>query len=240
MQARRKPFRVESMDRAAGLVNVHTYGHHYAHDEIMSELRLLRALVKPSEQVTQQMIEAYKAQIAEAAKLKGELDLIQDAITRTKREIATVHVTGFEGPEMARVTNELDAIVGGTESATDAILSNAEEIDQLASTLAPRLKDEQNQQLVQDMQERVIKIFEACNFQDLTGQRITKIVRALKFVEERLDRMIGVWGGLDAFKELAGEQRHERAPGERALLNGPRLADDAGHVTQEDIDALFN
>jgi chemotaxis protein CheZ len=61
-----------------------------------------------------------------------------------------------------------------------------------------------------------------------------------KFVEERLDRMIGVWGGLDAFKELAGEQRHERLPGERALLNGPRLADDAGHVTQDDIDALFN
>ena len=142
----------------------------------MSELRALRTLVKPSEQVTQQMIDAYKAQIAEAAKLKGELDLIQDAIIRTKQEIATVHVTGFEGPEMARVTNELDAIVGGTESATDTILSNAEEIDQLAATLAARLKDEQNQQLVQDMQERVIKIFEACNFQDLTGQRITKVV----------------------------------------------------------------
>src|ERR1044072_6109019 len=107
MQARRKPFRVESMDRVTGRVNVHTYGHHSAHDEIMSELRALRTLVKPSEQVTQQMIDAYKAQIAEAAKLKSELDLIQDAITRTKQEIATVHVTGFEGPQMARVTNEL-------------------------------------------------------------------------------------------------------------------------------------
>ena len=55
-----------------------------------------------------------------------------------------MHVTGFEGPEMVRVTNELDAIVGGTETATDTILSSAEEIDQLASTLAARLKDEQN------------------------------------------------------------------------------------------------
>ena len=88
--------------------------------------------------------------------------------------------------------------------------------------------------------DRTVALYEACNFQDLTGQRITKIVGVLKFVEERLDRMIGVWGGLDAFKELAGEQRHERAPGERALLNGPRLADDVGHVTQDDIDALFN
>ena len=238
MQARRKPFRVESMDRAAGRVNVHSYAHHYAHDEIMSELRLLRALVKPSEQVTQQMIEAYGAQIAEAAKLKGELDLIQDAITRTKREIATVHVTGFEGPEMARVTNELDAIVGGTESATDTILSNAEEIDQLASTLAARLKDEQNQQLVQDMQERVIKIFEACNFQDLTGQRITKVVGTLKFIETHIVRMMEIWGGLDAFKDIEAETIAQRQGGAR-LLNGPKIAGEAGHASQDDIDALF-
>ena len=238
MQARRKLFRVESMDRAAGRVNLHSYGHHVAHDEIMSELRSLRALVKPSEQVTQQMIESYKAQIAEAAKLKGELDLIQDAITRTKREIATVHVTGFEGPEMARVTNELDAIVGGTESATDAILSNAEEIDQLASTLAPRLKDEQNQQLVQDMQERVIKIFEACNFQDLTGQRITKVVGTLKFIETHIVRMMEIWGGLDAFKDIEAETIAQRQ-GDARLLNGPKIAGEAGHASQDDIDAMF-
>jgi chemotaxis protein CheZ len=238
MQARRKPFRVESMDRAAGRVNLHSYGHHVAHDEIMSELRSLRALVKPSEQVTQQMIEAYKAQIAEAAKLKHELDLIQDAIIRTKQEIATVHVTGFEGPEMARVTNELDAIVGGTESATDAILSNAEEIDQLASTLAPRLKDEQNQQLVQDMQERVIKIFEACNFQDLTGQRITKVVATLKFIETHIVRMMEIWGGLDAFKDIQAEAIAEREDDAR-LLNGPKLDGEGGHASQDDIDSLF-
>jgi chemotaxis protein CheZ len=238
MQARRKPFRVESMDRVAGRVNVHSYGHHHAHDEIMSELRSLRALVMPSEQVTQQMIEAYKAQIAEAAKLKGELDLIQDAIIRTKQEIATVHVTGFEGPEMVRVTNELDAIVGGTESATDTILSNAEEIDQLASTLAPRLKDEQNQQLVQDMQERVIKIFEACNFQDLTGQRITKVVGTLKFIETHIVRMMEIWGGLDAFKGIEAETIAQRQ-GDARLLNGPRIAGEGGHASQDDIDAMF-
>jgi len=238
MQARRKPFRVESMDRAAGRVNLHSYGHHHAHDEIMSELRSLRALVKPSEQVTQQMIEAYKAQIAEAAKLKGELDLIQDAIIRTKQEIATVHVTGFEGPEMARVTNELDAIVGGTESATDTILSNAEEIDQLASTLAARLKDEQNQQLVQDMQERVIKIFEACNFQDLTGQRITKVVGTLKFIETHIVRMMEIWGGLDAFKGIEAETIAQRQ-GDARLLNGPKIAGEGGHASQDDIDAMF-
>ncbi len=236
MQARRKVFRVEAMERARP-VEGHANGH--AHDEIMTELRAMRALIKPSEQVTQQMIDAYKAQIAEASKLKGELDLISDAINQTKQEIATVHITGFEGPEMARVTNELDAIVGGTENATETILSNAEEIDQMAATLQARLKDEQDHALVADMQERVIKIFEACNFQDLTGQRITKVVATLKFIETHIVRMMEIWGGLDAFKGIEAEQIATRE-GDAALLNGPKVEGEIGHASQDDIDALFS
>jgi chemotaxis protein CheZ len=84
-----------------------------------------------------------------------------------------------------------------------------------------------------------VVMFEACNFQDLTGQRINKIVNVLKFVEERLDKMIGVWGGLDAFKDLV-DQESAALNGEDDLLNGPKLEDDEGHVAQNDIDALFD
>jgi chemotaxis protein CheZ len=233
----RRQFRIETM--RARSANGHANGHpHSHHHEIMDELRALRSLVKPAEQVTAQMIDAYKAQIAEAAKLKGELDLIYDAINRTKQEIAAVHLTGFQGPEMARVTNELDAIVGGTENATEQILTNAEEIDQLAATLAPRLKNDQNAALIADVQERVIKIFEACNFQDLTGQRITKVVSTLKFIETHILRMMEIWGGLDAFKDIEAEKM-EKPKGDAGLLNGPRIEGEAGHASQDDIDALF-
>jgi chemotaxis protein CheZ len=240
MQARRRAFRVETMG-LSGYANGHLNGdaHAHHHDEIMTELRALRSLVKPAEQVSTQMIDAYKSQIAEAAKLKSELDLIYDAINKTKQEIATVHVTGFEGPEMARVTNELDAIVGGTEQATETILSNAEEIDQLAHTLVARLKNEQDHALTQDMQDRVIKIFEACNFQDLTGQRITKVVGTLKFIETHIVRMMEIWGGLEAFKDIAPETIAVREGNDR-LLNGPKVAGEAGHASQDDIDALFS
>jgi chemotaxis protein CheZ len=233
----RRQFRVETMSaaRASGPVNGHAHAHHH---EIMSELRALRSLVKPAEQVSLQMIEGYKAQIAEAQKLKAELDLIYDAINRTKQEIAAVHITGFQGPEMARVTNELDAIVGDTESATEQILANAEEIDQLASTLAPRLKNDQDAALIADMQERVIKIFEACNFQDLTGQRITKVVSTLKFIETHILRMMEIWGGLEAFKDIEAEQIG-KPQGDAGLLNGPKIEGEAGHASQDDIDALF-
>src|SRR5438270_2326386 len=96
MLARRKPFRVETMDRARAHGHANGHAQHFHHDEIMTELRALRSLVTPAEQVSLQTIDSYKAQIAEAQKLKTELDLIYDAINKTKQQIATVHLTGFD------------------------------------------------------------------------------------------------------------------------------------------------
>jgi chemotaxis protein CheZ len=236
MQAqKRKVFRIEQLERGHNGHAVTPNGH----AEILAEIRELRTLVRPPEEITAHMIEAYRTEIAEAHKLKSELDLISAAINETKQEIATLHVTGFEGPEMKRVTHELDAVVGGTETATQSILSAAEFIDQCASTLAAALKDERDKGLVHDMQDKVVEIFEACNFQDLTGQRITKVVATLKFIETHIVRMMEIWGGIESFQELTPEAIAERE-GDQALVNGPKLDGEVGHASQDDIDALFN
>jgi chemotaxis protein CheZ len=231
----RKIFRAE---RSNGR---HNGGHngYNGHAEILAEIRELRTLVRPPEELTAQMIEAYRAEIAEAHKLKAELDLIYAAINQTKQEIATLHVTGFEGPEMKRVTHELDAVVDGTERATQSILSAAEFIDQTANTLAAALKGERDKELVHDVQDKVIEIFEACNFQDLTGQRITKVVATLKFIETHIVRMMEIWGGIESFRDLTPEAMAER-DGDTRLVNGPKLDGEDGHASQDDIDALFN
>jgi chemotaxis protein CheZ len=208
------------------------------HLEIMTELKALRAVIDPQQGQSMQQLEAQKAKLAEFQKLKQELDVVYNAIKQTKQEIATLHVSGFHGPEMARAACELGAIVGGTETATQSILAAAEEIDQSANTLSAVLKSERERGLTQDIQERVIKIFEACNFQDLTGQRITKVVATLKFIEQHIVRMIEIWGGLEALEEFKPEAFAQRE-GDRSLLNGPKLDDEAGHVSQDDIDALF-
>ncbi len=205
-------------------------------DEIVSELRALRAIV---EQQQPQAANLASSELDELQKIKTELDMIYDAINRTKQEIATLHVTGFRGPEMARVTDELGAVVGGTEQATQTILAAAEEIDQMAGNLAPALRNDHDQALTQDIQDRVIKIFEACNFQDLTGQRISKVVATMKFIEQHIVRMIEIWGGIEALSEFAPEGMAERQ-GEAKMLNGPKLDDEPGHASQNDIDALFN
>jgi chemotaxis protein CheZ len=85
----------------------------------------------------------------------------------------------------------------------------------------------------------VIHIFEACNFQDLTGQRITKVVATLKFIETHIVRMMEIWGGIEVFQELTPQAMAER-DGDKKLLNGPKLDGEVGHASQDDIDALFN
>jgi chemotaxis protein CheZ len=207
------------------------------HHELIAEIKALRNLVEPKDDA-QRILETYQAQLSEMQKLKGELVIIHNAITRTKQEIATLHVTGFQGQNMSRMTHELDAVVNGTEQATQSILNMVEEIDQLASTMIEQGKDDAEKQAGREIQDRVVKVFEACNFQDITGQRISKVVNTWKFIENHVMQMMEIWGGIDAFKEFIPEAPPE-PEGDDALLNGPKLAEDEGHASQDDIDALF-
>ena len=125
-------------------------------------------------------------------------------------------------------------MVESAERATEQILGAAEDIEDAANTLSASLKRDQEKSLALDIQDNVLRIFEACNFQDLTGQRIAKVLTTLKFVEERIAHMIEIWGGIDAFKPYAAAAANDRR---NALLHGPKLDDDEGHVTQEDVDA---
>jgi chemotaxis protein CheZ len=217
------------------------------HREIMTELRAIRAqMASPdggpvSRDVADAhaLLETYRAQIEQCEKLKVELDLIHEAISRTKREIAVLHGKSFDDNEMAKVTGELGAVVGGTEEATQQILEAAESIDQAASALSKVTSPDQQRILSEEIQERVVSIFEACNFQDLTGQRISKVMATMKFIESHIVVMMDIWGGVDAIRAHAPAIIDERE-GDARLLNGPKLAGDVGHASQNDIDALFD
>jgi len=211
------------------------------HREIMTELRAIRAQMAGSGYVpnpgpnaamaaldasaarevaeARALLETYRAQIEQCEKLKIELDLIHDAIDRTKREIAVLHGKSFNGEEMAKVNGELGAVVGGTEEATQQILEAAEAIDQSAAAIASVTSPDQQKILSEEIQDKVIAIFEACNFQDL--------------------QMMDIWGGVDEIKSHAPAILDTRE-GDAKLLNGPKADGDAGHASQDDIDALFD
>ena len=207
--------------------------------EIIEEIRALRSLIEaPNGVMSQTMVDAFRRELGQAQQMRAELEAIQEAIERTKVEIATVHTSGFRGTQMVRVTGELDAIVQGTLDATDQILTAAEHIERGAHLLEASCKGLQDRQGAADIKEQIVKIFEACNFQDLTGQRISKVVGTLKFIEDRIVRMMEIWGGIETFQKMDVEAPCERAGGD-ALINGPKLATDAGHASQDEIDALF-
>jgi len=257
MAVHRKRFRVEEAIVGEMPIPEMTDEAAPMHSEIMAELRAIRvqmarnshaatAALPPTEAVmahevaeARAMLETYRAQIEQCEKLKVELDLIHDAISRTKREIAVLHGKSFNGEEMAKVNGELGAVVGGTEQATQQILEAAESIDQAASALSKVDSIDQQKQLADDIQERVISIFEACNFQDLTGQRISKVMGTMKFIEQHINAMMDIWGGVDAIKAHAPPIIDTRE-GDAKLLNGPKLDGDVGHASQDDIDALFD
>jgi chemotaxis protein CheZ len=229
------------------------------HREIMNELRAIRSQMGSAgpgpgrsaaaetldASVTREaaeahaLLETYRAQIEQCEKLKVELDLIYDAINRTKREIAVLHGKSFNGEEMAKVNGELGAVVGGTEEATQQILEAAEAIDNASSALSKVTSPDQQKILSEEIQERVVSIFEACNFQDLTGQRISKVMTTMKFIENHITVMMDIWGGVDAIKAHAPPIVDDRE-GDAKLLNGPKLDGDEGHASQNDIDALFD
>jgi chemotaxis protein CheZ len=202
--------------------------------EIITELKALRDLIE--RRITPAAdLDAGQFGPSGLRQLKDETDSIQRAIARTKQEIATLHFGAFNTHGQARATQELDAVVDGTERATQQILEAAETIEEAANSLSASVKGEQDRALAQDIRDCVIRVFEACNFQDISGQRIAKVLATLKFIEDRIAHMLEIWGGSEVLRDYSPTQ----GQAEKKFLHGPKLDGDQDHASQEDVDAMF-
>lgn len=143
-------------------------------------------------------------------------------IVTARREIAQMRPKDLTQDKLPRAGQELDAIVQTTEEATNTIMEAAEQI--MAANV--------DSQVVNDA---VMRIFEACSFQDITGQRIAKVVKTIEHIEQRLDGLKSAWGPDVGIDEPAPS---EPEGADAALLNGPAL--DGEGVSQDDVDAMFD
>jgi chemotaxis protein CheZ len=242
MPVRQKVFRIETMQprhtaRSTPAVDTEAAA---PNQDIVAELKALRELIErqmPGAPPIQPQLKPDRITVSELDKLKHETDSIHRAISRTMQELADLHVGAFDDRAEGHASRQLDAVVAGTERATQQILEAAEGIDDAANTLSASLKSEQEHALSTDIRDHVVRIFEACNFQDLTGQRISKVLQTLKFVEDRVGRMMEIWGGREVVTGYAGGILTERD--DKKLVNGPRLDGEPGHASQEEIDAMF-
>ncbi|MCR9175358.1 MAG: protein phosphatase CheZ [Alphaproteobacteria bacterium] len=163
-------------------------------------------------------------------------------ISRVKSEIASIKRTDDENDDMLSGANrQLETIISSTEEATNTIMSTTDEIEEIVKQV--RMRSPENTQMndvLEDISGRLIGIIEACSFQDLTGQRIVKVIQTLRFLEQRLASMIDIWG-VEAFKDVPviGDETaggEEIDPGE--ILEGPAMEGEG--LSQDDIDALFD
>jgi chemotaxis protein CheZ len=177
------------------------------------------------------------APTAEALAARVEIAAMVRMIGKAKMEIASIRHPKADDDRMNAATSELDAIVLATETSTQDVLSSSEQIEILVRQMTGlHPDDEEMAGIAEQVAEEIIKIFEACSFQDITGQRITKVIRTIRYIEERILAMINIWG-VEAFAELPMVESDMRE-GDKALMNGPQLPNQG--ISQDDINALFD
>jgi chemotaxis protein CheZ len=172
--------------------------------------------------------------------LYSELQALGGFIAAAKAEIAAIRPDDIQQKHLPTATDELSAVVGATAQATGEILDVVEQIEKLGPQLAA--------EHAAKVTELVTRIYEACNFQDITGQRITKVVKTLQQIDAKVAAILAAFGD-----KLPGEHAPHAAapaapqpseagpagaaPAEAGLLNGPQLPGQG--ISQADIDALF-
>jgi chemotaxis protein CheZ len=162
---------------------------------------------------------------AKESSLLREVEELGQMIANTKSEIAALRVDDITDHDIPFATDELDAIVEHTAHATDAILESCEMLDEVSATVSG--------DAAAKLQAATTKIYEACSFQDITGQRITKVVNTLKTIEGKVAHIIGTFGASAAGGRVAADHVATDAD----LLNGPQLP--AHAMDQSDIDKLL-
>lgn len=189
--------------------------------------------------VLEEMLSTMNGNIGGAdPRMMEELEELSSFIESTKAEIAAIRPEEIPDEHIPEATDELDAVIEATEVATNSIMEAAEMIE----TVAEGVSDEQADILSQ----AITQIYEACSFQDITGQRIHKVVGALKEIEQKVETVVEKFGpDPETREELKRKRQAEKDAiegpdgeiNEEDLLQGPQMTEVAN--SQDEIDALL-
>jgi chemotaxis protein CheZ len=175
----------------------------------------------------------------EIDRVRNEVLGIASRIEQTKREIGALKHPLAREDKLSTASMELSSVVAQTEDATSRIFDNVERIEEISREVRSMNIDDFAKDRVSEMSDLCTNIIEACSFQDLTGQRINKVVRTLAFIEERVQKMLEIWGPGEIERLPVPEEDplHIKDTG-GVVLHGPQDADKTN--SQADIDKLFD
>lgn len=173
---------------------------------------------------------------SESDALRNELTGLLKYINRVRQEIASISHPADEEHQFVSMADQLDAVIKSTDDASNTIMGSAETNEELVNELRKTLTDPKHAAILDKISANDMGIIEACSFQDLTSQRVTKVARSITYVEDRVAALAEVWGKeeLDKVAVTATEKTADEK-----LLNGPAL-DGQKSISQSEIDALFD
>jgi len=157
-------------------------------------------------------------------------------IERVRQEIAAINSDSGEEERFKSMGEQLDAIVNATEEATHTVMGRAEDNDNAVEELRKAITDPDQLALLDRINANSGDVYQACSFQDITGQRVAKIVKSISYLEERIGSLIDIFGK-DEIAKIDVEQAEETE--DEKLLRGPALETEES-LAQDDIDALFD
>lgn len=155
-----------------------------------------------------------------------EMNEIAGLIISFKKEMNEMSVNDLR----AKTTDELDVVMITTEEAVGQILECAEEIDNLVM--------EATDEMSEKLQGVSTRIYEASNFQDLNGQRITKVIKTFRELEAKIFKLLAKTESRMPDVDLDHIQKKKELSEHEKLLNGPQKPAEA--FSQDDIDKLFS
>ena len=189
--------------------------------------------------------------------LVHELELLGQYIHEAKAEISHLRPDEVKTLHLPNASGELDAIVKATEIATNEIMDATEVVGEIGD----KIGGDQGAAIF----DATMRIYEACGFQDITGQRITKIISTMQHIEDKVDALAEAFGDDNAEKSaekssVKAKKRTKKAPKKAAkktakkstgkrtkdtqkladsdLLEGPQLPGDA--IRQDEVDKLLS
>lgn len=160
-----------------------------------------------------------------------EIARLAQYITNAKQEIFSIQTNDKAEDVIFDASQHLDEVIKSTEEATNTIMDAADAVQNAASGIG----GEKEQQIM----DATTRIYDACSFQDITGQRITKVISLLANIEERIGKLNNLFGSEPNMEGVEAKKIEEIVlpKDDKDLLNGPQLAGKA--TSQAEIDALL-
>lgn len=171
--------------------------------------------------------------------IKDSLNAIFEKISSAREELSAISMMAKERDieGFGSVEDELSAIVHDTEQATNKILDSADEISDIINS--SEITESEKRNIIQN---KAMDIILACSFQDITGQRVQKVVEVIQLIDNKIGNIQRKLNNTHNYSLPEDGDFSRDSQKKAGLLNGPALpsASRQDSIDQSDIDSLFD